>query len=325
MVHQNKIVTVGEAFLQFTPVEATDSLKDAECFRREPGGSPINVAACAALLDAETRFIGKLGQDPFGDYLMELLKSTGIDTSIVSRTKQAKTGVYFTDAHSPDYDQTVSADFQLRPDDITEQALDRGDILYISSKPLIQTPSRGAIEKALTIGGEKGCLIAFAPQLVQEGWPNAMFARETILHSMPYAHLLILGEQELAFLSEKEDEYQAIHSLYGGKNKLLIILRGHKGLTYVTDREKGIIRFQPETIIDPKGMNDAFIGYLLADLLLNGVTVENLSAYFSDPFIFEPILEQALFCRAASGKRRGSFKSMVTREQLKRESVGKGF
>jgi fructokinase len=46
-------------------------------------------------LGADTHFAGMLGQDMFGDFLLESLASAGVATDCIVRTSQAKTALAF--------------------------------------------------------------------------------------------------------------------------------------------------------------------------------------------------------------------------------------
>ena len=57
------------------------------------GGKGANQAVMCALLGASVQFVGCLGQDMFGQMTLENLSSFGIDTSTVTFTDGAATGV----------------------------------------------------------------------------------------------------------------------------------------------------------------------------------------------------------------------------------------
>ena len=62
-------------------------------FRLGYGGKGANQAVMAAKLGAEVAMVTKLGQDTFGDGTLENLRSHGVDTSYVTTTDQASSGV----------------------------------------------------------------------------------------------------------------------------------------------------------------------------------------------------------------------------------------
>ena len=307
---EQKLLTIGEAHLAFVPIDDNQPLEISDQFTREAGGSPINVAVAAAKLNVKTEYLGKLGKDPFGNYIANLLRTCGVGTSYLSQTPLAPTHVFFrskVDEKDGFYPQKLTSNGLLRPDDLNEDWINRGDVLYCSSHLLSQNSSNGAIEKVFSLAGKKGAFVAFAPQFNPYDWPNKIVARETILQSLPYAHLLILSEDEVKYYSDKIDEHFGIKELFGGKTMCMIILRGDKGITYVTQREKGHIRFTMNASTYPTGINDAFIGYLLSDLLKYKEEGHEFSSYFHDVFNLEERLEEALKYRSLISKKGGTF------------------
>src|SRR5436190_23884886 len=58
------------------------------------GGDTSNVAIAAARLGSQCAYIGKLGNDPFGDAIAALWEEEGVDSSEVGRHETAQTGLY---------------------------------------------------------------------------------------------------------------------------------------------------------------------------------------------------------------------------------------
>jgi ribokinase len=58
-----------------------------------PGGKAGNQAAQAALNDAQTFFVGRVGRDDFGDRLRAELARTGVDTTYLTVDSQEATGI----------------------------------------------------------------------------------------------------------------------------------------------------------------------------------------------------------------------------------------
>ena len=55
---------------------------------KTPGGAPANVCACAAKLGANSYFMGMVGDDGFGQYLISTLKEVGVNTTKIKQTKK---------------------------------------------------------------------------------------------------------------------------------------------------------------------------------------------------------------------------------------------
>ena len=68
-----KVISIGEALIDFIPNEKNCSLKEVQNFERVAGGAPANVSAVVAKLGGKSSFISKLGNDAFGDYIIDTL------------------------------------------------------------------------------------------------------------------------------------------------------------------------------------------------------------------------------------------------------------
>ncbi len=90
-----RVISIGEALIDFIPNQKGVGLKDVLGFERVAGGAPANVAAAVARLGGKSNFISKLGQDAFGDYIIEVLQNAGVNTEYILRTKKANTGLAF--------------------------------------------------------------------------------------------------------------------------------------------------------------------------------------------------------------------------------------
>lgn len=78
-----KIVTLREVVAD---VYQDQSPSEVELqFTARPGGAPANVAVAAAKLGAQASFVGRLGNDLFGDFILRALHAVGVDTSAVRR------------------------------------------------------------------------------------------------------------------------------------------------------------------------------------------------------------------------------------------------
>ena len=65
----------------------------ADAFKESGGGKGSNQAVAAALLGAETRFIGRLGDDKYGAAALELYRQVGISTDTIKIDKTIHSGI----------------------------------------------------------------------------------------------------------------------------------------------------------------------------------------------------------------------------------------
>ena len=83
------VTALGELLIDFT--ENGTSGQGNPIYEANPGGAPCNVLAMLAKLERKTAFIGKVGQDIFGNRLKEIVAETGIDISNLVTDKDVRT------------------------------------------------------------------------------------------------------------------------------------------------------------------------------------------------------------------------------------------
>ena len=74
------LICLGELVIDMFPAEVGRRHAEVSAFRPVPGGAPANVAVAAARLGARAAFIGKVGDDPFGHFMADVLAREGVET-----------------------------------------------------------------------------------------------------------------------------------------------------------------------------------------------------------------------------------------------------
>ena len=77
------VAALGELLIDFT--QSGVSPQGNPLWEANPGGAPCNVLAMLTRLGHTTAFLGKVGQDGFGDQLETALQEVGIDTRALRR------------------------------------------------------------------------------------------------------------------------------------------------------------------------------------------------------------------------------------------------
>lgn len=89
------VTAIGEALIDFIPAQRDCALKEVESFTRVCGGAPTNVAAVVAKLQGNARLLTQVGNDAFGDYIVDTIQACGVKTDGVCRTDAANTALAF--------------------------------------------------------------------------------------------------------------------------------------------------------------------------------------------------------------------------------------
>jgi sugar/nucleoside kinase (ribokinase family) len=99
------------------------------------GGCAINTATALAKLGLPVEVIGKIGSDPFGDFVLNALKERGIGSRGIKRDNQAGTSATMVMV-SPDGERRfvhyIGANAKLRLEDVDMAMVEAGGILHIA-------------------------------------------------------------------------------------------------------------------------------------------------------------------------------------------------
>jgi fructokinase len=179
-----KIVALGEvvADVYQDPTPSEVELR----FTARPGGAPANVAVAVAKLGAEASFVGCLGDDLFGDFILRALHAVGVDTTAVRQTPPTRTTLAFVEVSEDGlreftfYRSVPAADELLAPDDIHRDTLARASFANFGSIPLIKYSVRSATRKFAQLANEMGVRVALDVNLRQQLWNSLAEFREAI-------------------------------------------------------------------------------------------------------------------------------------------------
>src|SRR5690625_3450799 len=260
-----KVITIGEVLIDFIPANRGAKLKEVENFIKKPGGAPANVAACVSRLGGKSKFIGKVGQDAFGEYLVDVLNAEKVDTDDIFYTDKAKTALAFVSLdNSSERDfsfyRNPSADMLLKEEEIQSDIFEVGDILHFCSVNLIEAPVKYAHLKAIEYAKQNNVTISFDPNVRLPLWDDENECRQTIKQFIKHADILKLSDDELAFITEVQDETLAIEKIHELNPDLqrFLLTKGSKGVyAIVNNNQYNVAGFKVDPV-DTTGAGDSF-------------------------------------------------------------------
>lgn len=313
----NKLIAIGELLIDFVS-EQNGSIETVDQFNKLPGGAPANVACCVSKLGGRSAMITKLGEDPFGNFLEDVLKNHGVDTTQIYRTKEAHTGLAFVSLDESGernftFYRNPSADLFLEPTEIRKDFILPGDILHFGSVDLVDYPIKQAHEVAIDYCHELGALVSFDPNVRLPLWDDHDLYRECINEFISKAHLLKVSEDELEFITGEKDEEKAIQRLFKGYVRLVFLTKGKDGVVLYSKNGSITVSSQPVSAIDTTGAGDSFIGAILYQLLQRKYTVQNLDESLDE---FEDILNFANKVAGIVVTRKGAISALPTLKEV---------
>lgn len=274
-----KIITIGEALIDFTPV-GEDGNEDVVC--RNTGGSPANVAVQASTLGGDCGFIGKVGDDNFGHYIKNTLETRGVDTRGLVLDPKADTTLAF--VHHDEaghryytFYRHPGADTLLNYLEIDFSFIDSCDIFHFGSLSLTNEPSRSAVIRAVEYAKANGKTVTYDPNYRESLWISedaAVFAMKSVLQ---YVDIIKLSEDEMKMLTDCEKLLQGIATLLKTGIRVVIITQGPRGCIVAS---RGKIEYLPTydvEVIDTLGAGDSFFGAFLYKLSESSKHIQDVS------------------------------------------------
>jgi len=266
------VVCLGELLIDFVATKKGVSLAESPGFRKKPGGAPANVAVGLAKLGLRSGFVGKVGDDAFGDFLRETLVAQGVDVSHLACTRAARTTLAFVSRRpdgSPDFVfyRHPGADMLLAEDDIEEGYHRAARAFHFGSISLGHPGTKAATLKAVALAREAGQLVSYDPNYRPALWPSAKTAREELLGGFAHADVAKVSEEEWEFLTGTPDLETGAEGLLKLGLKLLIVSRGSEGCWFTTGEHAGYLFGYDVKVADATGAGDGFTAALLSGLL----------------------------------------------------------
>ena len=265
-----KIIGLGEIVADIYREENPSEIEMG--FTARPGGAPANVAVAAARLGSEAGFVGSVGKDLFGDFIMQALETEGVDTSAVRRCEPpTRTSIAFVELVDGDreftfYRSDPAADELLSEEDVPGEIFSGASFVNFGSIPLLKEPARSAIRKAAEKAAERGVRVAFDINLRPHLWESVEQAREIVDPLIELSTIVKLSDDELEPLLGTDDTEEAAGMLLDRGVPLVLVSEGESGAFYATSGFSGRVPSFEVEVLDPTGAGDAFVAAALVHL-----------------------------------------------------------
>ncbi|WP_346684189.1 carbohydrate kinase family protein [Anaerostipes butyraticus] len=314
---KNKLCGIGEALIDFIPDVKGERLKDVPSFTRVAGGAPANVIGAVTKLGIPSKMLTKLGDDPFGDYIIDVLNDAGIDTSNIERDQEGETALAFVSLAADGnrdfkFYRKNSADLRYSVDDIPEDILDDCGMIHFCSVDLVESPMKEAHKKLIDMAIEQGVKVSFDPNLRFSLWDDLDALKKTVNDFIPYADIIKISDEELEFITGKTDIKDAVPDLLSGRAKYVIYTKGADGAEIYT--KDGVVEAPGYSIDvrDTTGAGDSFIGAFLFCILRD--EIDDLDSVSKDK-LYE-YLDFANAYAANTSTKEGALAAMATMDEI---------
>lgn len=218
------------------------------------GSSSAIFASNISSLGARVAFLGKIGNDEFGDVVLRDLKKKNVDVSMIQIVDELSTGATIVLSVKEDRANITypGAMDHLTINDISRDNLSKAKHVHFSSY-FMQPGFRGDLGKLFRLCKELGLTTSFDMQWdPHEKWDL------NIEDVLPYVDLFFPNEKELLLLTGKSNTREAIDSIKK-HIKILAIKRGNQGsAVFYENNLKDMPPFLNEKVIDTTGAGDSY-------------------------------------------------------------------
>jgi fructokinase len=257
------LICIGETLIDFIGTQVEMPLNETKDYHRYLGGSPTNVAMNMARLGMNVAMISSIGDDGFGDYMLNRLEEAGIDTRYVYRAEQIPSTVIFINntAGTPEFIAYRGADKEIYPTQIPESLLNSSKIYHTTCFALSLEPARETILSTAERAAQKGVQLSIDVNYSEKIWPDRAQAMEAIARYCKHGPLVKISQDDVdRLLGPGLSHTEVFNYLHGLGAKTICFTLGKDGakLSVLGAEVIQLSALKVEKIMDATGAGDAF-------------------------------------------------------------------
>ncbi|GGY07649.1 5-dehydro-2-deoxygluconokinase [Streptomyces djakartensis] len=267
------LITMGRVGVDLYPHQTGVPLPQVEKFGKFLGGSAANVAVASARLGRRTAVITRTGDDPFGTYLHEELRSFGVDDRWVTPVDAYPTPITFCEIFPPDdfplyfYRRPKAPDLEIHTDELDFFAIRGARIFWITGTGLSEEPSRSATLAALKARDRSGITV-FDLDWRPMFWRDPEEARPYYREALRHVTVAVGNLDECEIATGVREPQACAEALLEAGVELAVVKQGPKGVLAVhRDGSRAEVPPVPVEVVNGLGAGDAFGGSLCHGLL----------------------------------------------------------
>lgn len=265
---KKSVLVIGELLVDIISEQQVNHISDAKSFTVIAGGSPANVCSNLKMLGVEAYMVSCIGEDSFGNFLLNEFSKRGLSTEFITRSKQHPTSIVVVgqSTATPDFIAYRMADTQIN--EVPSTLIDSASIVHTSAFALSHQPARSSILTAFDYAYRQQKVVSvdwnYAPGIWHEDGHD-VFAELCSMHPL----LKVSLDDVSRFLKRGITVPAALEFLSGLSCKVVCLTCGADGVWYKTDTSRWQSKpaIKVDEVKDVTGAGDAFwsgflFGYL---------------------------------------------------------------
>ena len=263
----NKVFCIGELLIDFIGKDIGKGLEKGNNFEKKAGGAPANVAAAVSKLGGESYFLGQVGNDSFGKYLVKMLKEVNINTDMTVMEGHTTLAFVAIDENGErNFEFVRGGDGEYSFSSINTNIIKNKDIIHFGSATgFLDGELKNTYYKLLNHALDKKAFVSLDPN-----YRDALILgdrlEQFVLDCKDFiekADFIKLSDEEIKIITKKEDLNEGVSELHKIGAKVVAITLGSQGTLISDGLNSVIIPSIKIKQVDSTGAGDAFVGAVL--------------------------------------------------------------
>lgn len=280
MEKEYDIVAMGELLIDFTLAGVSET---GMClYERNPGGAPVNMLTAAAKAGLRTAFIGKVGNDMHGKFLIEAVENQNINSDGIILDDNVFTTLAFVNLtkdgeRSFAFARKPGADTMIGYKEVDTDLLQNTKVFHVGSLSLTDEPARSTTFQAVKCAKNAGAVISYDPNYRAPLWNNEKTAIERMRSMLPFADMIKLSDEETALLTPYENPDEAANYLLDHGIKIVAVTLGKEGVLICNRKDHQKVSGFSSQVVDTTGAGDSFWGGFMSQFVKSKLNPEDCS------------------------------------------------
>jgi 2-dehydro-3-deoxygluconokinase len=279
----SEFITIGEPMAVLTSTQPDVPLSQVTNWKQFLAGAELNVAVGIARLGHSTQYISSVGNDPFGQYIIDQTQKNNVGTDYLNTDSEYPTGHYLKASVTKGDPQvsyfrkgSAAANFDIN----LLNKIDLTDVKIAHLSGIFAALSNNSLEvfkKFVASLEEKNIFTTFDPNLRPTLWKDKETMVSVTNELAKNGKIVMPGinEGEILMGSREPNEIADFYLSNSSKTEAVIVKLGPSG-SYVKEangNEYVVPGFKAEKVVDTVGAGDGFaLGVISA--LLEGLSIE---------------------------------------------------
>ncbi|MDD6769885.1 carbohydrate kinase family protein [Inconstantimicrobium porci] len=263
----NKVFCIGELLIDFIGKDINKGLAQGTNFEKKAGGAPANVAASICKLGGEAYFMGQVGNDAFGTFLVDTLEKVNINTEMVVKSGYTTLAFVAIDENGErDFEFHRGSDGMYEFSSIDTAKISKDDIIHFGSATgFLEGKLKDTYFKLLKYANENNMFVSFDPNyrdaLISDDMLDSVV--EDYKKFISVSDFVKLSDEEIMLITKEERLEDGVKILHEIGAKTVAVTLGSKGTLISSNGQMNIIPSIKIKQVDSTGAGDAFVGGVL--------------------------------------------------------------